>query len=36
VALAPGGACDAAEGPEGAAEARAEALERAAARAGVA
>ena len=36
VALAPGGACDAVEGPEGAAEARAEALERAAARAGAA
>ena len=34
VALAGGGACDAAEGPEGAGAARAEALERAAARAG--
>ena len=34
VALAGGGACDATEGPEGAAAARAEALERAAARAG--
>jgi hypothetical protein len=34
VALAGGGACDAAEGPQGAAAARAEALERAAERAG--